>query len=212
MGKLAAAGFDGDVLDFGTPARRAAVMLGVDGVAVSEGRWTAFERPVDCLAVDCGCLVLGPDDVALLRDYSPRTPRARAFMRTLKGGRSSPRQGIACVDGMVVWVTSVVDAEELLVALHNLLLDETVRAVHEGRADDANQLAWRLWRASVTVEEKAFAIAALERSKYPQHASLVIGKPQLLSDAEREVMEAILFHARQGFDWALRLREIGPAS
>lgn len=141
-----------------------------------------------------------------------RTARAKAFVRALKSRRPSPHQGIALVDGMFVWVTSIDDAEELLVALHNILLDETVRAVYEGRGEDANQLAWRLWRASVTVEEKAFAIAALERSKYPQHARLVIGKPQLLSDEEREAMEAILFHARQGFDWALLLREMRPAS
>lgn len=212
MGKLAAAGFDGDVLDFGTPARRAAVLLSTDGVVAPDGRWTAFDGPVDCTAPDCGCLVLGLDDAELLQGHQPTRTRAKEFMRALKGRRSSPRQGIAFVDGSFVWVTSIADAAQLLLVLHSLLFDEVVRAVQEGRGDDANRLAWRLWRASVTVEEKAMAVAALERSKYPQHAGLVIGKPDQLSNEERMTFEGVLFHARQGFDWAVRLREMRPAS
>lgn len=209
MGRLEAAGFDGDVLDFGTPARRSAVLLRptADGAQVEAPGdcWTPFERPVAFQNSSCGCLVLGLDDVELLRFNEPSSPRLRVFVRSLAPPRTVPGQGIALVDGVLVWVAPEADARELLAMLHGLLFEEMVRALHEDRLDDVNPLAWRLWRASVSVEEKAVAIAGLERSRYPEHARLVLGKPATLSASDRLLFEGVLFHARQGLDWAVRL-------
>lgn len=216
MGRLEAAGFDGDVLDFGTPARRAAVLLRptADGAAVEApgGPWTPFDRPVAYPNSSCGCLVLGLDDVELLRFNEPSSPRLKTFVRSLGPPRTLPGQGIALVDGVLVWVTAEADGRAMLAMLHGLLFEEMVRALHESRLDDVNPLAWRLWRASVSVEEKAVAIAGLERSQYPEHAQLVLGRPSTLSASDRLLFDGVLFHARQGLDWAVRLCATRQAS
>ena len=207
MGRLEAAGFDGDVLDFGTPARRSAVLLRptADGARVEapSDRWTAFDRPVLFPNESCGCLVLGLDDVALLRDGELPTPRLRTFARALASPSAQRAQGIVMVDGVLVWVTQEADAYALLAVLHTLLFEKTIEALVDGRLDAANALAWRLLRASVSVEEKAMAIASLERSQYPEHAQLALGIPSSLTAPERSVLEGLLFHARQGLAGAL---------
>lgn len=209
MGRLEAAGFDGDVLDFGTPARRSAVLLRPtsDGARVEapSDRWTAFDRPVLFPNETCGCLVLGLDDVDLLRVGALPTPRLRAFARALSTPVTQLAHGIVTVDGVLVWVTQEADAYALLTVLHALLFEKTLEALVDGRLEEANALAWRLWRASVSVEEKAMAIASLERSRYPEHAQLALGRPATLTAPERSLLEGLLFHARQGLDGALMI-------
>jgi len=201
--KVRAAGFDGDVLDFGTPARRAAVLV---SDAPPPGRWTAFERPVSFLNDSCGCLVLGLDDVAALRGHHFASPRLRDFIRILDAPASVPGRGISLIDGALVWVTPMADAHAILSVLYGLISEEMIRALSEGRLDDVNSLAWRLWRAALSPDEKALAIVGLERSRYPEHARHVMGRPSLLSKQDREVFDGLLLHARRGVDWALRFQ------